>query len=227
MVSNNMIENKGLRENGMQATDFKLSDGTFVWWTTPILKRRLPDTAGVNSELKKIVLERAESSRTVQKSNEGGWHSDEDLLSWGGPAIAQLQRWIVEGFQDLTTAMSGGQPYKGNLELNAWANLNRAGNYNNIHTHPACVWSGVYYVEVGDPPTERHPKSGAIEFFDPRAGAEMVALPGLPFSQQKLINPSSGQIIMFPSWLKHLVHPYWGEQERISIAFNIRMRPNL
>ena len=222
-----MSADSTLLENGAQATDYHLSDGTCVWWTTPILKRLLPDTTQVNMQLKEMVLMRAESSPTVHKSNEGGWHSDEDFLSWGGPAIAQLQQWIVQGFQDLTTAMSGGEPYKGKLELNAWANLNRCGNYNNIHTHPACVWSGVYYVEVGDPPTEKRPKSGAIEFFDPRAGAEMIAMPGMPFSQQKLVHPSSGQMIMFPSWLKHLVHPYWGEQERISIAFNVRLRPNL
>jgi uncharacterized protein (TIGR02466 family) len=76
---------------------------------------------------------------------------------------------------------------------------------------PGCVWSGVYYVEVGDLPTTEHPKSGVIEFLDPRSGAEMVALPGTPFAQQRTILPKSGEMIVFPSWLKHLVHPYWGE----------------
>ena len=92
---------------------------------------------------------------------------------------------------------------------------------------PGCVWSGVYYVEAGDLPTTEHPKSGVIEFLDPRSGAEMVALPGTPFAQQRTILPKSGEMIVFPSWLKHLVHPYWGGGERISIAFNIRIRPNI
>jgi uncharacterized protein (TIGR02466 family) len=89
------------------------------------------------------------------------------------------------------------------------------------------VWSGVYYVDAGDPPNADRPKSGAIEFLDPRAGAEMMAAPGLPFGETKSFIPETGQMIVFPSWLKHMVHPYWGDNDRISIAFNIRVRPNL
>ena len=28
-------------------------------------------------------------------------------------------------------------------------------------------------------------------------------------------------MIVFPAWLNHLVHPFFGDGERISIAFNI------
>jgi uncharacterized protein (TIGR02466 family) len=212
---------------GMQSTDYTLEPDTLVWWTTPVLRRSFVNVDAVNQELKELVLERAANTKNIPKSNYGGWHSDEDLLTWGGEAIAQLQQWIVSAFQDLTNITGGGQVYDGKVELNAWANLNRRGDYNIVHTHPACVWSGVYYVETADPPTAEHPKSGVIEFIDPRAGVEMVAVPGMPFSQTKSAAPNSGDIIVFPSWLKHFVHPYWGEGERISIAFNIRIRPDL
>ncbi len=33
-------------------------------------------------------------------------------------------------------------------------------------------------------------------------------------------------MIMFPAWLNHFVHPFFGKGERISIAFNILMREN-
>lgn len=212
---------------GMQSTDYTLEPDTLVWWSTPVLRRRFANTEAVNQGLKDLVLERARTTKNVQKSNLGGWHSDEDLLAWGGPDIAQLQQWIVGAFQDLTSVTGGGQQYNGKLELNAWANLNRKGDYNMVHTHPACVWSGVYYVETGDPPTPEHPKSGVIEFLDPRAGIEMVVTPGLPFAQTKAAVPNSGEMIVFPSWLKHFVHPYWGDGDRISIAFNVRIRPDL
>lgn len=212
---------------GMQSTDYTFEPDTLVWWSTPVLRRSFPNAEAVNKGLKDLVLQRAATTKNVQKSNQGGWHSDEDLLTWGGPEIAQLQEWIVGAFQDLTLVTSGGQQYQGKLELNAWANLNRKGDYNMVHTHPACVWSGAYYVETGDPPTPEHPKSGVIEFLDPRAGIEMVVTPGLPFAQTKSASPVAGEMIVFPSWLKHFVHPYWGEGDRISIAFNIRIRPNL
>ncbi|MBT7449597.1 MAG: hypothetical protein HN793_02110 [Rhodospirillaceae bacterium] len=214
-------------ESGMHSTDYTMDSDALVWWTTPVVLRRFKGVAAVNSELKSLILDRASSDKNIQKSNQGGWHSGEDLLTWGGPAIAQLQAWIVTAFKDLTEVTSDGQVYTGKIELNAWANLNRRGDYNTIHTHPACVWSGVYYVDVGEPPSAEHPKSGAIEFLDPRAGAEMVAIPGLPFGEAKSINPETGQLIVFPSWLKHMVHPYWGEGDRITIAFNIRIRPEL
>jgi hypothetical protein len=28
-------------------------------------------------------------------------------------------------------------------------------------------------------------------------------------------------MVVFPSWLKHMVHPYYGSGERISVAFNV------
>jgi len=208
----------------LQASDYAQEDDTLVLWSTPLLRRQWPDFTEVNEELKRLVLTRAAEGAGDSKSNVGGWHSKEDLLTWGGEAIATLQSWIVTSFQDVTRAMTGGEVYDGVLELNAWANVNRTGDYNSLHTHPACAWSGVYYVDIGSEAPEGRPRSGALEFMDPRAGADMIAVPGAGFGAAKLIRPSNGEMIMFPSWLNHSVHPYWGERERISIAFNIRLR---
>ncbi|MBP02452.1 MAG: hypothetical protein CMM25_06560 [Rhodospirillaceae bacterium] len=212
------------KKNGMQSSDYALNSDTLVWWTTPILRRKCVGADSVNILLKKEILRRAELDAGLQKSNVGGWHSGEDLLTWRIPGIDKLQRWIVEAFNDLTAATSNNQKFHGKLELNAWANLNRKGDYNSVHTHPACVWSGVYYVESGDPPNMDYPKSGSLELLDPRAGTEMSAIPGALAGMQKNIHPSSGEIIVFPSWLKHHVHPYFGTGNRISIAFNVRIR---
>ena len=109
-------------EHDLHATDFAGGGDTVVLWSTPIL-RRIPEGADtVNQDLRRMVLDRAARDTGDRKSNVGGWHSGEDLLTWGGEAIAALQSWIVQGFQDLTTAMTGGELYDGQLELNAWAN---------------------------------------------------------------------------------------------------------
>jgi hypothetical protein len=31
-------------------------------------------------------------------------------------------------------------------------------------------------------------------------------------------------MVLFPGWLNHYVHPYYGPAERISIAFNMMIR---
>ena len=204
-------------------TDYELEDNLHILWNTPILHKVCHGYEEINKELESQINQAILSNKGVSKSNEGGWHSKEDLLTWGGQAISWLQNWIVTSVGTLSSSISGGSNYQGKLELNAWANVNTYGNYNNIHTHPACAWSGVYYVRVGELNTE-YPKSGSIEFLDPRAGSEMVLSPKVHFGREKIIQPKEGEIIIFPSWIKHWVHPYWGLGKRVSIAFNVRMR---
>jgi len=203
--------------------DYTLDTGTKMWWPTPVLRRIWPDHEEYDDDLCQIILEKESTSKGMHKSNEGGWHSDEDLLVWDSSAIAIFQSWIIQAFNQLSEFTSQGKSFDGKLELNAWANVNREGSYNTSHTHPECVWSGVYYVDVGDAPTKAHPLSGAIEFLDPRAGCEMTIAPGLPFGMRKTISPVSGEMIMFPSWIRHSVHPYFGKTPRISVAFNVRV----
>lgn len=214
--------------SGLQTTDYLMGPETKVWWATPILRRKWDGFEAVSDGLKTLVLERARSGQNQNdnKGSQSSWYSDQDLLSCGGPAVAQLQDWIVTGFQELTSVTSGGKSYRGKLDISAWADIKRNGDYNAMNTNPACVWSGVYHVDAGDPPPKDRPKSGAIEFLDPRVGAEMIVTPGAPFGQPKVFTPRAGEMIMFPSWLKYMVHPYWGERDRISIVFNVRLRPN-
>jgi uncharacterized protein (TIGR02466 family) len=112
-------------------------------------------------------------------------------------------------------------PPRGMLGIKAWANVSRKGNYHRIHNHPASAWSGVYYVEAGgDSPG--HPLSGVLELCDPRPFTEMVATPGSPFGQRVIFRAEAGMMVLFPSWLYHFVNPFFGDGERISIAFNIQ-----
>ncbi len=44
--------------------------------------------------------------------------------------------------------------------MNAWININQKNNSNQVHTHPACILSGVYYIKT--------PKEcGNIQFMHP------------------------------------------------------------
>jgi hypothetical protein len=50
----------------------------------------------------------------------------------------------------------------------------------------------------------------------------MVASPGNKFGQRVIFRPEAGMMVVFPSWLYHFVNPYFGDGERISIAFNVQ-----
>jgi uncharacterized protein (TIGR02466 family) len=104
--------------------------------------------------------------------------------------------------------------------LQSWANILRSGGYHAPHTHPNCFWSGTYYVSAGKI-DDSIPYSGQIELFDPRSAAGGTAIPGTSFQAKCRIPPEPGMAILFPSWVKHMVHPFHGEGERISVAFNL------
>lgn len=202
--------------------DLKLQNDIELCWGTPVFTFMWPDSESVNADLKTLILQRRETDRGLRRSNLGGWHSKTDMLSWPSPAIAKLQAWILESAHFVTARTSRGQGYNGKLQLSCWANVNRAGDANEVHTHPQCAWSGVYYVDAGQT-GGRGAGSGALHFPDPRGGAGMCRDPFGLFGQSRNLHPETGQMVVFPSWLGHGVRPYRGEGDRISVAFNVMM----
>ena len=77
--------------------------------------------------------------------------------------------------------------------------------------------------DVGTYPDPAHPMSGMFEFHDPRPAAAAMPLPGFDFGSKFLVRPTAGVMLVFPSWHLHMVHPFFGTGERISIAFNIQL----
>lgn len=202
--------------------DLKLQNDIELCWGTPIFSLLWPNSDSLNDELRRLILERKSATRGLCRSNQGGWHSTEDLLTWPSPCIQPLQDRIVEAFRRATTRTSKGQGYSGKMQLTAWANVNMAGHSNETHNHPHCAWSGVYYVDVGT--DTAHPSdTGLIHFSDPRGGAGMMPDYFGVFGTSREIKPENGLMVLFPSWLAHGVRPHQGDGERVSVAFNIAL----
>jgi uncharacterized protein (TIGR02466 family) len=196
-------------------------------FTTPILLVDVPDAAAMNVELANILLAREKEMSSKSHSTLGGWQSTWDIDSWAGAGAVRLLT-IARTIANRATVDRDGKPVSISWRWNMWANINRCGHANELHSHPGSFWSGVYYVDDGgafDDPTS----GGEIEFLDPRApGAAMYAphlafaLPGgLSVGKKETVRPKAGRLIMFPSWLLHQVRPYHGNGQRISIAFNL------
>lgn len=182
-------------------------------------------TDGLNARLAEIILERERQDPGVPKSVVHGWHSKEDFFDWPHPEVAEVRDFVRRAMIELTKSTTGlaEGTFGGEAEFVAWATILRKGGYNSVHTHPGCIWSGVYYVETGGAGAAGT-SDGCIEFIDPRTAVEMVPMPGDPFGRRHRFEPETGRMYSFPAWLGHSVTPYMGDDARISIAFNIRMK---
>lgn len=198
-----------------------LGDKIAWMFATPVIGFQWPDNDGLNTDLEALILAKESADQTVLNSNAGGWQSPDDLLSWGEPCTDELKRRVNAMLMSVLreTSDNPNDPPRAKFRLDCWANVNRAGDYNVVHSHPNALWSGVYYVSRGEP-DEAVPYAGKIEILDPRAAASYIQVNRTRMDQRCIINNDPGFMLMFPSWVKHMVHPHRGAGTRISIAFN-------
>jgi uncharacterized protein (TIGR02466 family) len=199
------------------------TDGFTALWPTVFLRRTLPGAEVANQALAALILELDEAKADLTTDYLGG-----NFLVLEHPAVAWLRdcinRTVTGYFAEL--AMN----FQIDWSLHGWANVNRLGDYHDPHNHPHCYLSGTYYVQV---PTERAPlksrkdvRPGAITFYDPRGPAvNMNAIRGDPYvNPEHTVMPAPGQILLWPAFLMHFVHPNLSETPRISISFNVMLK---
>ena len=103
---------------------------------------------------------------------------------------------------------------------NIWVNVLDPGGAHSGHIHPHCVLSGTYYVRTPE-------GASAIRFEDPRL-AMMMASPlprsGADPERQRFvpIQPASGDLLLWESWLRHEVPANRAAAARVSVSFNYR-----
>lgn len=204
---------------------FPVTPDISIGFATPFLVRTIPDFQSVNQGLIDQILTAKEQDAGVSVSNRGGWQSTPDLWSWDSPEIEAYKGWVhgsVLRMAALTTQEADLAKVDVDYVAGAWANVNTRGDYNDGHVHPDCDWACVYYAAIGtlDPGWDRN---GKFELHDPRIMAQASKLAGYGFARSLLIDPEPGKMILFPAWMEHSVHPFYGDGHRITIAANIKM----
>lgn len=189
---------------------------------SPLMKYLWPDSDDLNKELAKLILSKEQENNGVLTTNVGGWHSKKDFQTWDGECIKVLvSRMLALGQEMLKRFLNCTDPEMlQNWTVQAWANINRYGHYNKFHTHlrNLNLWSGVYYVNTGKEETG-DVANARIVFADqhqvtPREHDE--------FKKRYFVQPEPGLMLLFPSSLGHRVEPYYGQGNRITIAFNLK-----
>jgi uncharacterized protein (TIGR02466 family) len=197
-------------------------------FATPLIETTLARAEALNAALLAAIKARQAASPGIVRSNYLGWHSDTEMLSWGGEAAKELALETMRLCGRFTedVGMRNNQP-RFEMGLDMWANVSPAGSSNQNHSHPGSLWSAVYYVDDGG-----DAEGGPLILQDPRFPMNRMHAPDLRFVDEKgreenqfKVLPAPGKLIVFPAWLTHGVKPHQGARERISIAMNVTAIP--
>lgn len=212
-------------------------NGFMQLWPTQFLQREIPNAADANKLLLQLILEQEQQhlkqNAKLRDSNITNKDMTSDYLSTNifevdEPVIEWLKTCINKTVSDYL--LEQGITYDVEWGLQGWANVNRRGDYHNLHNHPHSYLSGTYYVQMPQTNALDHTaradlNPGAISFFDPRPQANTLAIRGdAQIDAELRILPKAGMIMLWPSFMHHLVHPNLSDQMRVSISFNIVLK---
>lgn len=207
----------------------RASPGLPMIFGTPFVSYQWPDSEKVNSELEALVLkaEAEDAAGRGIRSNAGGWQSRGNLMTWENDSVRTIKARVEQLVFNVIgqIVLKDGRERSFTLLCDGWANVCRPGDYNVVHTHPNAMWSLVYYVAAGKP-DPAVPYSGALELLDPREAANYLQIQNTVLDGRTFVENVPGRMVLFPSWVKHMVHPFVGEGTRISIAVNVNVVEN-
>ena len=137
--------------------------------------------------------------------------------------LKQMQAWGRS--YEWNKATNGAEPKEENINITqSWIVSQYKNEYNPWHKHSG-HFSGVIYLKIPDgmenhfvkETQDHYPASGLIEF----AYGEAQDMR----SDTLMVKPEVGMILVFPSWLKHSVYPFYCDGERRSMSFNAYWKP--
>ena len=177
-------------------------------------------------ELEADIYKIQSNSPSIEVSNINGWHSETDLFTRKENSIKTLCGVLMtETTRQLMSISSNFDPKKYDGQFGGWININPKGGANATHHHQPWDWSGVFYVKQPNISNEGG-RSGMIEFINPCQQSSTLASKGFensgmaPFLR---FRPNPGEIVLFPSYLLHSVYPNETDDDRITIAYNLRL----
>lgn len=213
--------------------DFPLIESVDVW-TTPLFFTEMPLGTATLGCLVSAVKD-AQCKQTavidshVAETAKHGLH--ESHLQWlesSIPVVSQLKT-DLEALL-LAVVEEVNRPYwpesaQAQAEIvESWYHVTTNGGFHDVHSHPNCSWCGILCLSAGEANIDA--RNGVNRFYDPRINAEHFLDAGTQYLNGEGvwdIAPKAGQLVIFPSYLKHSALPYFGESERIVLAFNAKV----
>jgi len=139
---------------------------------------------------------------------------DQTVVSLGRQVMAAAQRFI-DGLPDQPNHPFVGRKGAKMAWSGSWSVRLRGGGFHTDHIHPKGWISGVYYVDTPDCLADEEAKPGWIKFGE----YSRPVGPSLPW--EKAVRPRPGLLVLFPSYMWHGTLPTSGDQQRLTVAFDI------
>lgn len=196
-------------------------DALLPLFSAPLAAFHISCVATLNATLIAETRALHTNSSGQNRSNQNGWHSDDDFFDRKEPGCCRLQSHILDSVRQATVGIAPDFNFAAqDVQIEGWININGRGGFNAPHDHPGWAWSGCYYITA---PEGNSARSGCIEFLDSRTNLQSPTVKGAACFQSKyMVKPRPGMLLLFPSWLRHWVYPNEDDTERITIAFNAR-----
>jgi len=203
-------------------------------FATPLYHANLDD-AKLRRRVKTLILGRQNESHRHRRPPQGPharvFESRFDFLDGtDATAIETLRSVLLTHLQAFLAVVQERPPDDVGMEhirFHSWFHITAAGGYFQPHNHPNASWSLVYCVDNGhESRCPEEVQSGFLVFTDPRSTASMyldrfnrrqhrdVSFDGVKYFLQ------NNDLVIFPSYVKHHVTPYYGTAKRITVAAN-------
>ena len=193
--------------------DTKQGSDIKVLFPSLVFQAKAPGFAPLQDEIIGYCYgERGRDPQGASATNINGWQSQNNYHTKQSTVLDVLSRGLAtiggfrEGFGLKMTGM--------------WININPPGSLNNGHNHPNCDLAGVMWIKT-------QPECGKIEFENPNyyshpniAGYSDDLIESTDIFPAYDFAPRDGEILLFPSYLRHGVHVNNSKEDRISVAFN-------
>lgn len=160
------------------------------------------------------IIENTDSGRTL--TNLGGWQSN-DILEEELENYPEMKKLVFKSMEVCLEIYKLWQMGETVYFDNMWVNVNGQHNFNLKHVHPRSFFSTVYYVKADK-------SSGDILFYRPDTQEHYIdsAYPNEYTNKKLQFRPVENMLLLFPSYLPHLVYPNQNKEERVSIAINFK-----
>ena len=202
------------------------------FFETPIAYAQLKESEKLIYDLERSIHKNKASNAGLSRSNVGSWHSDTNMMQWGGEAANKLANTAISIAKRMSHFQDS-SPDAFEWKVSMWANVTSPNGLNHIHAHPGNLWAAVFYINMGRDPSSKEDVGGSLYVEDPRfpmaamhnTGFRMKDVKGKQQAYQVDLNLQEGNLVVFPAWMRHGVRTYRGAGERISVALNIDAVP--
>ena len=147
-----------------------------------------------------------------QQTGNGNYRSDDSYLL-RQEKLKNIKNFLGESVNKFTTNVLNSKQRL--VITQCWANRNPKGSRHHEHVHPNSIISGVMYFQINE-------KLPPIQFAKERQdGVKLDPVKYNHVNSESFMLPCKpGELILFPSSLKHSVPINQGDEDRISISFN-------